>query len=448
MVHLPLLLALAALPAQDSDWPGFRGPHAQGVRDGAPLPRAFDEPTWKVAVPGLSHASPVVLDGRVFVATAVPAGIEPELKVGLYGDGDSADDLVETEFRLLAFDLATGAELWNTLAAEAVPRFGRHTKATQVNSTPAAADGAVVAILGTEGLFCFDAETGERRWHADLGPLDCGPPRYDDLHWGYAASPAVHDGRVVVQVDVEGDSYLAQYDLSSGEEVWRVAREDVDTWCTPTVVPAEGERPAQVLVNGCRHMGAYRFEDGEELWRMSGGGGIPVPTPVVAEGLVYLTSNHRPLEPSHPKQPVFAVRLSAEGDLGVPREEEPGEHLAWMATSRGTYMQTPLVYRGLAWLCKDNGVVACFDARTGEQHYRERLDDGGQGFTPSPVAGDGVVYFTSEEGDVIVVSASEEFEVLARGSLGEVCMTTPAIVDGGLVFRTRGHLLRFDASPR
>jgi outer membrane protein assembly factor BamB len=115
-----------------------------------------------------------------------------------------------------------------------------------------------------------------------------------------------------------------------------------------------------------------------------------------------------------------------------------------MATQRGTYMQTPIVYAGLAWFCKDNGTVACFDALTGEEHYRERLGDGDTGFTASPVAGDGKLYFTSEEGDVWVVAAKKEFEVLAHNELGEICMTTPAIVDFGLVFRTRGHLLRVD----
>jgi outer membrane protein assembly factor BamB len=427
-----------------SDWPQFRGAGASGVRDGVELPLEFGEPTWKTAVPGLSHASPVVLGGKVFVATAVPAGIDPELKVGLYGAGDSAADLVETEFRMLAFDLATGKELWNTLAAKAVPKFGRHTKATQVNSTPAAEGDAVVAVLGTEGLYCFDTQDGKLRWKVDLGPLDCGPPDVDDLHWGYASSPVVHAGKVAVQVDVQGDSYLALFELATGKQVWRVARDDVDTWCTPTILPAAGERSAQILVNGCKHIGAYALADGAEIWRMAGGGGIPVPTPVVAGDLVYFTSNHRPLEPSHPAQPVFAVRLGAKGDLGAPSQEQPGEHLAWLATQRGTYMQTPIVYAGLAWFCKDNGTVACFDASTGEEHYRERLGDGDTGFTPSPVAGDGKLYFTSEEGDVHVVAAKKEFQVLAHNELGEICMTTPAIVAGGLVFRTRGHLLRID----
>ncbi|MEM7307278.1 MAG: PQQ-binding-like beta-propeller repeat protein [Planctomycetota bacterium] len=439
---VPLLLSV--LSPSGSDWPQFRGPLASGVRSGVELPEELGEPAWRVDVPGLSHASPVVLGSRVFVATAIPTGITPELKVGLYGAGDSAEDLVETEFRLLAFDVGSGEKLWDTLAAKTVPQFGRHTKATQANSTPAATGDAVVAVFGSAGLFCFDAASGEQRWRVDLGPLDCGPPRESGLHWGYASSPVVHDGRVVVQVDVQGESYLAAFALEDGKEVWRTRRDDVDTWCTPTILPAAGERPAQVLVNGSKHIGAYRFDDGAELWHLSGGGGIPVPTPVVSGDLVYFTSNHRPLEPSHPQQPVFAVRLSAEGDLGVPDEDDLGEHMAWMAARRGNYMQTPIVYDGLAWFCKDDGIVTCFDAETGEEFYRERLGEGRTGFTASPVAGYGMVYFTSEEGDVYTVSASDEFEVIAHSELGDICMTTPAIVDDGLVFRTQRQLMRFD----
>ena len=122
----------------------FRGPAASGVDDGAPLPTTFDQPAWRTPIPGLAHASPVVLDGRVFVATAVIEGDDPELKVGLYGAGDSAADLVETEFRLIALDAASGDVLWNTLTSKSVPSFGRHTKATQANCTPAAAAGRVV----------------------------------------------------------------------------------------------------------------------------------------------------------------------------------------------------------------------------------------------------------------------------------------------------------------
>lgn len=435
----------------DADWPQFRGPHAAGVRDGAALPVRFAAPpAWQAPIPGLAHASPVVADGRVFIATAVIPSGDPELKVGLYGAGDSAEDLVETEYRVSALDAASGDVLWNELVSTAVPRFARHTKATQVNATPAATARAVVAVLNSD-LVCLDATSGEERWRVDLGPLDCGPHDATDLHWGYASSPIIAgdgtaDERVIVQADVKGAPFLAAFALSSGEEIWRIDRDDVNTWCTPTVI-TRTEGVAQVLVNGCKHMGAYALSDGAELWRMAGSGGIPVPTPIAAGELAYFTANHRPLVSAHPLKPVYAVRLDARGDLGAPNVDagqEPPDGLAWMATRRGNYMQSPLVYRGLLFLCSDSGVVTCMDATTGEEHFRERLDANGEGFTASPVAGDGKVYWVTEQGNVFVLAAKPELEIVARASLGDLCMATPAIWNGGLIFRLRHAVVRFE----
>ncbi|MEM6672533.1 MAG: PQQ-binding-like beta-propeller repeat protein [Planctomycetota bacterium] len=443
-MHCLLLLAVASL-AGPADWPQFRGPGASGASPDADPPIAFDAPTWRTEIPGLSHASPVIEGDFVFVATAIPKGRDPQLKVGLYGDGDSADDLVETEFRVLALDVKTGEIAWNTLVVEAVPPFGRHTKATQANSTPAVAGGRVVALFGSEGLFCLDARTGERRWHVDLGPLDCGPHDETDLEWGYASSPIIADGLAVVQMDVKAGGSLAAFDLETGEERWRTRRDDVNTWSTPTAVTLESGE-THVLVNGCKEIAAYRLRDGKRAWTMAGGGGIPVPTPVVSDGLAYFTSNHRPLEPSHPHKPVFAVRLSATGDLGIPTgdDEEDADGVAWMQTRVGSYMQTPLAANGLVWLCYDSGIVTCLDARTGEMHYRERIQDGREGYTASPVLGGDRIYLTGEEGTVVVLAATDELEVVARGALGEVCMSTPAIHGDALVYRLEDSVARYD----
>lgn len=425
------------------DWPQFRGIGASGVADTQELPSSWDveEGTnvrWRTAIPGLAHASPVVWGDRVFVVTAVPEGVEPELKVGLYGAGDSADDMVEHAFVMMCLDRDDGHVRWKRTALEAVPKFKRHTKATHLNSTPVTDGEHVVGLFGAQGLYCWDFD-GELLWKVELGALDVGPHDHLDLEWGFASSPIIADGKVIVQADVKKDAFLAAYDVKTGEQVWRVARDDVPGWCTPTA--HAGPDGMQILVNGCKHMGAYRLADGEEIWRMAGGGGIPVPAPVVAGDVVLLTSNHRPLERSHPQRPVFAVELTARGELDIPSENEPGEHVAWMQTRRGNYMQTPLVYRGLAYFGYDNGVLTVLDAKTGEERYRERLGDGTTGFSPSPVAGDGKVYFTSEQGTVFVLKAGPEFEVLAENEMGEVCMATPAISEGALVFRTRGHVV-------
>ncbi|GMU84180.1 MAG: hypothetical protein AMXMBFR47_40500 [Planctomycetota bacterium] len=431
-------------PRPGVDWPQFRGISATGIADGKPLRLEWnaakgDGVAWKTPIPGLAHSSPVIWGDRLFVTTAVPLTGEASLKVGLYGAGDSADDMVEHEYRVYCLDKRDGKILWDRVALKTTPKFKRHTKATHVNSTPVTDGRRVVAFFGTEGVFCYDMD-GKLEWKKELGPLDVGPHDAAELQWGFASSPIIAEGRLIVQCDVKEKPFLAALDVGDGREIWRVARDDVPGWSTPTAARVGDDW--QILVNGCKHMGAYRLGDGGEVWRMSGGGGIPVPTPVVSGELVYLTSNHRPIKAGDPQKPVFAVRLGAKGELAIPSDGTGNRDVAWLRTQRGNYMQTPLIYRGVAYLCYDNGVVSSFDAETGEPIYRERLGTGDSGYTASAVAGDGKVYFTSETGDVAVVDGTaREFRVLARSAFDDICMATPAISEGRLYWRTKSAVM-------
>jgi len=343
--------------------------------------------------------------------------------------------MVEHSFQLWCLDLETGRPIWMRTAVRTVPRFARHTKASHVNSTPVTDGKHVIAIFGAQGMFCYTVD-GDFRWKVDLGELDVGPHNAMELHWGYASSPVIAGGKVVVQADIKKAPYLATWDVATGKPLWRVARDDTTSWATPTVA---GD---QILVNGCKHMGAYSLTDGKEIWRMAGGGGLPIPAPIIAGDLVLLTSNHRPLQLNHPLKPIFAVERTATGTLPVPSVDQPGPHVAWMKTRVGNYIQTPIVYHGLVYLCAANGVVTVLDAKTGEQYGdRHRLGEGRTGFSASPVAGDGKLYFTSEEGDVHVRKAGKELEPVCVSPLGEICMATPAIANGVLVFRTIGHVV-------
>lgn len=441
---LPSVPAQGADPARDTDWPQFRGRQAAGVADTHPLPLKWNVAkaqgvSWRTKIPGLSHASPIVAGRRVFVATAVAKGADAELKLGLYGAGESAQDMVEHSFQLWCLDLDDGRPLWMRTAARTVPKFARHTKATHADPTPVTDGAHVVAVFGAQGMFCYSIE-GDLRWSCKLGDLDVGPHNSMDLHWGFASSPVIAEGKVIVQADIKKDPYLAAWDIHTGKLLWRVARDDVPGWATPTVVEA-GTAGARIIVNGCKHMGAYTLAEGRELWRAPGGGGLPVPAPIVAGELLILTSNHRPLVAGHPVKPVFAFKPSAKGTLPVPRPSKPGAHLAWVKSRVGCYIQTPIVYRKLLYLGQVSGVVTVLDAKSGERHGRHRLGEGGIGFSASPVAGDGKVYFTSEEGQVHVVQAGREFHSLGVSELGETCMATPAIAAGHLLFRTRGHVV-------
>lgn len=437
LVAAGLILLRASGPAASAQWPQFRGPQASGVDASVALPTTWNAATgqnirWKTPIPGLAHAAPIAWGDRVYVATAVQPGAS-DLKVGLYGNIESAPNTERNQWRLLALDRATGRVVWDVVAHEAVPRVARHTKATHCNSTPATDGRRIVAIFGSEGLFCFNAADGKLVWKKDLGPMDSGYFQVKTAQWGFASSPIIHDGKVVVQCDVQQDSFLAVFDLESGKELWRTARKDVPTWGTPTIVTNGGR--TQIAVNGWHHSGGYDFTTGRELWKYDGGGDIPVPTPIVSENLIYFTSAHGRM------RPMRAIRADATGDL-TPDESgalKPG--VAWNHDRRGNYMQTPIVVGGLLFGCADTGLLTCFDAKTGEVRFSERLSMASEGYTASPVSDGRHLYFTSELGNVFVVPATATFSVAAKNELGETCLSTPAIADGALFFRTRGHLV-------
>jgi outer membrane protein assembly factor BamB len=438
---LSALLLCASLAVAAEPWAQYRGPRASGIDSSTALPTTWNAPKgenirWQTPIPGLAHASPIVWGERVYVATAVTAGAKSDLKVGLYGDIGSAPNSEKNQWRLLALDRETGRVVWDILAHESVPRVARHTKATHCNSTPATDGQRIVAIFGSEGLFCFDTE-GKLLWKKDLGPMDSGYFQVPTAQWGFASSPIIHDGKVVVQVDVQKDSFLAVFDLATGRELWRTARTDVPTWGTPTIVTAGGR--TQIAVNGWRHAGGYDFATGRELWKYDGGGDIPVPTPIVSGDLIFFTSAHGR------SRPMRAIRADASGDL-TPDDAvtlKPG--VAWNQDRKGSYMQTPIVVGDLLFGCTDVGLLTCFDAKTGEIRFSERLSKTSEGYTASPVSDGRHLYFTSELGNVFVVPVKAEFSVVASNPLGETSLATPAIAAGKIFFRTRDKLVAVGA---
>lgn len=440
LMKIPAVVAVLALSMSAlwaGDWPQFRGPHASGLDSSKPTPITWnaesgDNVRWKTPIPGMSHASPIIWGDHIYVLTAVAPG-NPELKVGLYGDIQSAEDPGEHDWRLLALEAASGKILWNKAAHKAVPRVKRHPKASHANSTPATDGQRIVAIIGSEGLFCFGL-TGELLWKKDLGPMDSGFFRSPTAQWGFASSPIIHDGKVVVQCDVQTNSFLALFDLKDGKELWRTPRADVPTWSTPAIANVSGK--AQILINGWHHTGGYDFATGKEIWRLVGGGDIPVPTPVLGDGLAYFTSAHGNA------RPMRAIRLAkAQGDITPPQIGDTNAAIAWVHPRQGNYMQTPILVNDTVYACHDNGVLSAFDAATGKIHYSERLSTGREGFSASPVSDGRHLYFTSENGNTYVLPATKEFKVISTNALAETFMSTPAIHDGALLFRTRSHLL-------
>jgi len=439
MIWAAVLLSLL-LPSADANWPQFRGPAAGGVGSGAP-PLQWNVESgknirWKTQIPGLGHSSPVIWGNRIFLTSAVGAG-EAALKVGLYGDIQPVKGEGEQSFRTYCLDRTTGKIIWERIAISEQPKILRHPKSTHANPTPATDGKHLVVFFGSEGLFTYDLD-GKLLWKKDLGVLDSGFYMVPDAQWGFAASPVIYDGMVLIQADVQKNAFLAAFDVNTGKELWRTSRDDVPTFSTPAVFPytAGGAHGLQVVVNGWKHIGGYDLRTGKELWRLKGGGDIPVPTPVFQDGLIVITNAHGQ------QRPIYAIRTDAAGDI-----TETKAAIAWTVDRSGTYMQTPLLLGGLGYFCLDNGVFSVYRLATGERLYQQRLGEGTSGFTSSPVSAGDRLYLTNEEGHSFVLALGAEFKVLAENEVGETVMATPAISDSVLYIRGREHLFAVGTKP-
>ncbi len=439
LLLLSILLAVVSVDAQteyNNQWPQFRGPFASGIVESNQLPDRWDITTgenilWKLKIPGLGHSSPVIWGDRLFITTAISGSGSDSLKVGLYGDIDEVGDRSEHEFRVYCIDKKSGELLWERLVHKGVPVTERHTKSSHANPTPATDGRYVVAFFGSDGLYCYDFE-GKLVWKKMFGRINAGPYTDPDVEWGFASSPIIHENRVIVQCDIVGDGFLASLDLETGKEIWRTPREDVATWSTPNFFNKDGER--QIVVNGFSQIGGYDFDTGEELWRLGNGGDAPVPTPVFAHGLIYIHSSHGRY------QPIFVIRPEARGDITLDKESTTNESIVWSIKRGAAYMPTNLVYGNYLYNLRMNGNLTCFDARTGEVIYKERIPDA-MGITASGVASNGKLYYSLEQGDVVVVKAGREFELLSRNPMDDLIMASPAISEDMLFFRTQHYLV-------
>jgi outer membrane protein assembly factor BamB len=434
------LFAAAAASAQGSEdrfhWPSFRGPAASGVADGQNPPTEWNAMSghnvlWRTPIPGLGHSSPVIWGDRIFVTTAVSDDPDPVFRYGTDGRMDRRSDRERNTWFVYAIDRYGGDVLWVREAVSATPEIQRHPKNSYASATPAT-DGKHVAVLvATGNLFLYDFD-GTLLWEVDLGALDSGASYDDTYQWAAASSPIIWENLVIVQADQQEGSFIAAFDIATGEEVWRTARDLISAFSTPTVYA--GAERTELITNGAGTMFGYDPRTGEEFWRMSGSSLNTTPTPVVDGGLIYLTSGYR-------LRPIFAIRAGATGDISLAEGASSNDYVAWSSPRDGPYMSSPLVYQGYLYVVATNGVLTAFDAVTGERAYKARIAERGGAFTASPIAADGRIYLASEDGDVFVIRAGPEYELLATNPMDEVCLATPAISEGQLIIRTTGHLV-------
>ncbi|HEY1305309.1 MAG TPA: PQQ-binding-like beta-propeller repeat protein [Vicinamibacterales bacterium] len=422
-------------------WPSFRGPYASGVADGQHIPDRWDGAErqnilWRTAIPGLAHSSPIVSGDTVFVTSAISSQNGATFKPGLYGEGDASDDRSVHKWMVYAVDKRTGRIRWSRLAHQGPPRNKRHIKSTYASATPVTDGRIVVAWFGSEGVYAFDVN-GEPLWTVDIGRVDMGAYDIPTYEWGPASSPIIWNGLVILQCDTQADSFVMALNAETGEIVWKTSRDEIPSWGSPTVALAS--TGPELVTNASNFIRGYDALTGRELWRLGGSSKITAPTPIFADGLIVVASGRAP------ERPIFAVRPGARGDLTLGPDQSSSASVAWSRTARGSYMPTPIAYHGLLYVLANDGVLDAYELKSGKEIYRRRLPLVGSGFSASPVAADGKIYLSNEDGDMLVVRAGPTFEHIATNSIGELLMATPALSEGVMYVRGVASLFAIGA---
>lgn len=417
-------------------WPSFRGINASGTADRQNLPERWNGKTgenilWRIPIPGLAHSSPVVWGERIFVTSAVSSKPNASFRPGLYGDGDASDDRSRQKWMIYAIDKHTGKMLWERVAHEGEPLEKRHIKSTYASATPATDGRIVVAWFGSQGVHAYDVK-GRFLWKVDIGRIDLGAYDIPTYEWGPASSPIIWNNLVILQCDTQADSFLLALNADTGETVWKTEREEIPSWGTPTV--ATTPAGPELVTNASNFIRGYDPRTGKELWRIGGSSKITAPTPIFG-GDVFVVASGR-----GPERPIFVVRPGAKGDLTLPAGATSSEAVVWSRTGRGSYMPTPLIYNGVLYVLANNGVFDAYELNTGKEVYRERLADIGSGFSASPIAADDKIYLSSEDGEILVISAGSTFKHIVTNSMGELLMATPALSEGVMYVRSSASL--------
>jgi outer membrane protein assembly factor BamB len=421
-----------AEPANASaNWPSFRGSLAAGIAEKQNLPDKWDGKTgenilWHTPIPGLAHSSPIVWGQKVFVTSAVSRDPKASFKPGLYGDGDASEDKSPQRWMLYALDKRTGKILWERIAHEGVPAEKRHIKSTYASATPATNGRLVVAWFGSQGVYAYDLN-GRLLWQVDLGRLNVGAYDIPTYEWGTASSPIIWNNLVILQCDNQDDSFLLALDADTGKQVWKTDRAELPSWGTPTV--AQTPNGPELVTNASNFVRGYDPRTGQELWKLGKSSKITAPTPLFADNKFVIASGRAP------ERPIFVVKAGARGDLTLPAGKTASDAVVWSRSGRGSYMPTPLIYDGILYVLANNGLLDAYDLQTGAEIYRQRLPLVGSGFSASPVAADGKLYLSNEDGDVLVIAAGKNYAHLGTNSMGELLMATPALSEGVMYVR-------------
>jgi outer membrane protein assembly factor BamB len=400
------MLASAAHSDQyNRNWPQWRGPAGNGLvlHGNPPLHWSEDKNIkWKVAIPGLGHATPIIWENKIFVLTAVPAE----------GGGK------QLAFTTLCLDRQTGRILWKKVARTDTAHQDIQPSNSHASGSPVTAGEVLVASFGSFGLYCYDLD-GTPLWERDLGKVN--------VTWGEGSSPALVGNIVIVIQDNNQASFIYAFDKKTGKELWKKSRDEGSSWTTPYVLEREGK--TQIIVNGSKAVRSYDPKSGDVLWQCAGLGVNVIPMVVADERAVYAMSGQR-------TSPMgIAIRLGGSGDL------TGTDAVLWNFTRGTPYVASPLLYGGNLYFFQHiNAILTCLDAATGKPRYVQERLEGITSVYASPIGVNDRIYVVGREGTTLVLEKSKELKIIARNKLDDGFDASPAVVGDELFLRGRTHL--------
>ncbi|MDX1382670.1 MAG: PQQ-binding-like beta-propeller repeat protein [Thermoanaerobaculia bacterium] len=424
------LLLVTAASAADTNWPQWRGPDATGAAPAGDPPVKWSEKKnvrWKVPIGGLGSSSPIVWGDLVFVTTAVDTGeraaakgedTRPEAEQAANPLGAPPEEILS--FEVVAFSRADGSEVWRTSVIEEQPHEGRHPTGTYASGSPVTDGERLYVSFGSRGVYALDFE-GNVLWSRDFGDMTI---RYG---FGEGASPTLYRDSLVLNWDHEGDSFIVALDTATGEERWRVPRDEMTSWTTPLVVEVDGR--AQVITSATEKVRAYDFETGDEIWTATGMTLNAIPSPMYQDGVAYLTSGFR-------GNAMLAIELSgAKGDI------TGTDHIKWSLDRDTPYVPSALLYKDRIYFLKlNNPILTVVDADSGKTVYGPERLSGLRNVYASPVAAADRVYFVGRKGEAVVIRHGDELDILAENQLDDAFDASPAIAGDEIYLRGAEHL--------
>ncbi|MCI0487932.1 MAG: PQQ-binding-like beta-propeller repeat protein [Blastocatellia bacterium] len=412
-----------------ANWPQWRGPDGQGISLEKNLPAEWSDTKnvrWKTPIPGRGHSSPIVWDDRIFMTTSIEGETMTREKpiVHMLGDKefkhpDWAGSNHKQTLKVVCVDAKTGKLLWEQTSFEGITFDHRHRKNTYASPTPVTDGRYVYVSFGSEGVYCYDFK-GKLIWKQSLGGIPT-------LGMGAGTSPVLYKDLVILQCDqhLGENSFIAALDKKTGKEAWRAKRPVQSSWTTPVIVNTATR--AELVTNGNEWVISYDPATGKEYWRCQGVKSNAIHTPLVGKDLVIVSAGY-------PQKRTIAIRLGGSGDL----TETP--NVLWKYEKGTAYVASPILYGDYVYLISDKGLLTCLDAKTGEVKYEGGRVPVPATFMASPVAFDGKILISSEDGDTFVVKAGATHEILRTNSIGEPIYTSPALAGGKVYIRAEKHL--------